>query len=87
MGTVRKRLSTAAARANATLLLARMGQVGEGSGLAGNRRAWQRQEERRMQLQKEAYWQIGSVGSGSGEERKILEIESDIYLYRCDENM
>ena len=62
VGTVRKRLSIAAARANATLLLARMGQVGEGSGLAGNRRAWQRQEERRMQLQREADWLVDVTG-------------------------
>ena len=37
-------------------------QVGEGSGLAGNRRAWQRQEERRMQLQREADWLVDVSG-------------------------
>ena len=33
--------------------LARMGQIGEGSGLDGKRRAWQKLEERHMLLQQE----------------------------------
>jgi hypothetical protein len=63
VSTIRRRLSTAAVRANSTLLLVRMGQVGEGSGLASKRRAWQQQEERRMTLQREADWQVATSGS------------------------
>ena len=39
---IRRRLSTAAVRAANTTLLARMSQVGEGSGLASKRQEWQR---------------------------------------------
>ena len=60
--TIRRRLSTAAVRANNTLLLARMGQVGEGSSLASKRRAWQRTEERAMSLQQEADWLVNTTG-------------------------
>ena len=60
--TVRKRLSIASVRASCTLLLSRMGQVGEGSGFASNRRAWQRQEERRMTLQRESDWLVTTSG-------------------------
>ena len=60
--TIRKRLSLAAVRANNTLLLARLGQVGEGSGLAGKRRSWQRMEERQVVLQREADWLAVTTG-------------------------
>jgi hypothetical protein len=53
---IRRRLSTAAVRANQTCLLSKMGQVGEGSSLAGSRRSAQRSEEKRMELQREADW-------------------------------
>ena len=53
---LRRRLSTAAVRANNTLLLRKMGQVGEGSLIAGWRRAAARAEERRMELDREADW-------------------------------
>ena len=48
--------------ASCTLLLSRMGQVGEGSGLASSRRSWQRQEERRMMLQRESDWLVTTSG-------------------------
>ena len=60
--TIRKRLSIASVRASCTLLLSRMGQVGEGSGLASSRRSWQRQEERRMMLQRESDWLVTTSG-------------------------
>jgi hypothetical protein len=62
VSTIRRRLSTAAVRAANTTLLARMGQVGEGSSLAGKRRAWQRMEERAMQLQQEGDWLVTTTG-------------------------
>ena len=36
------------------MLLARLGQVGKGSAVAGRKRNWQRREERRMKLQRKA---------------------------------
>ena len=42
---IRRRLSTAAVRAASTVLLARVSQVDQGSGLASRRREWQRREE------------------------------------------
>ena len=59
---IRRRLSTAAVRAANTVLLARIGQVGEGSGLASKRRAWQKMEERHMMLQQEGDWLVASTG-------------------------
>jgi hypothetical protein len=50
--TIRRRLSTAAGQA------ARMGQIGEGSGLAGKRHAWHKLEERHMLLQQEGDWLV-----------------------------
>ena len=49
-------------RAANTVLLVRMGQIGEGSGLAGKRRAWQKLEERHMTLQQEGDWLVASTG-------------------------
>ena len=51
---IRRRLSTAAVRAANTVLIARLSQVGEGSGLASRRRQWQRREERAMEHGREA---------------------------------
>ena len=51
-----------AVRAANSVLLARMGQIGEGSGLAAKRRRWQKMEERRMQLQQEGDWLVASTG-------------------------
>ena len=53
---IRRRLSTAAVGANCSLLLQRIGQIGEGWGLAAKRRSWQRREERRLLL--EADWLV-----------------------------
>ena len=49
---IRRRFSTAAIRANCTLLLQRAGQIGEGCSLAAKRRSWQRREERRMFMER-----------------------------------
>ena len=59
---IRRRLSTAAVRAANTVLLARLSQVGEGSGLASRRRQWQRMEERAMELGREADWEVHTTG-------------------------
>ena len=59
---IRRRLSTAAIRAANTVLIARMSQVGEGSGLAGKRREWQRREESIMAQSKEADWLVHTTG-------------------------
>ena len=62
VSTIRRRLSTAAVRAANSVLLARMGQVGEGSSLAAKRRGWQKLEERRMKLQQEGDWLVTTTG-------------------------
>ena len=62
IATIRRRLSTAVVRANHTLLLGRMGQVGEGNTLAGKRRAFARAEERRTELEQEADWLCHTSG-------------------------
>ena len=59
---IRRRLSTAAVRANCSLLLQRAGQIGEGCGLAAKRRSWQRREERRMFMEREADWLVAASG-------------------------
>ena len=59
---IRRRLSTAAVRANCSLLLQRAGQIGEGCGLAAKRRSWQRREERRMFMEREADWLVATSG-------------------------
>ena len=59
---IRKRLSTAAVRANSSLLLQRAGQIREGCGLAAKRRSWQRREEHRMRLEREANWLVTMSG-------------------------
>ena len=55
-------MSTAVVRANQTLLLSRLGQCGEGAGLAGRRRQWLRSEEIKMKFQREADWRAGLTG-------------------------
>ena len=59
---IRRRLSTAAVRAVNTTLLARMSQVGEGSGIASRRREWQRREEQQMEHSREADWILHTTG-------------------------
>ena len=67
---IRRRLSTAAVRAANTVLLARMSQVGEGSGIASKRREWQRREERVMEHSRESHreppGELSCRGGGSG---------------------
>ena len=55
---IRRRLSTAAIRAANTVLMARLSQVGECSGLASKRREWQRREEITLNHEKEADWMV-----------------------------
>ena len=59
---IRRRLSIAAVRAANTVLISRMSQVGEGSGLAGKRREWQRREEMLMMRARETDWVVHSTG-------------------------
>ena len=59
---IRRRLSTAAMRANNVLLLQGAGQIGEGSCLASKRRFWQQREERRMLMEREADWLVATTG-------------------------
>ena len=60
--TIRRRLSTAAIKGANTVLLARLSQVGEGSGLASRRREWQRREEKAMAHGREADWEVHTTG-------------------------
>ena len=55
-GQIRRILSAAVVRANANCLLARMGHVGEGAEMAGNRRKWVGIEEERMRREREGWW-------------------------------
>ena len=55
-GYLRRRLSTAAIKANVQCLLERMVMVGEGIGQAGKRRQWARVEEERARWDREAQW-------------------------------
>ena len=55
-GYLRRRLSTAAIKANVQCLLERMVMVGEGIGQAGKRRQWARLEEERARWDREAQW-------------------------------
>ena len=59
---IRRRLSTAAVRAASTVLLARVSQIGQGSGLASKRREWQRREEKEMQHSREADFLVHCTG-------------------------
>ena len=59
---IRRRLSTAAVRAASTVLLARVSQVGQGSGMASRRREWQRREEMEMQHSREADFMVHCTG-------------------------
>ena len=44
------------------VLLARLGQVGDGGAMAGRRRSWQRAQERKMKMQREADWLAANTG-------------------------
>ena len=44
------------------MLLARVSQIGQGSGLASRRREWQRREEREMQNSREADFLVHCTG-------------------------
>ena len=62
VGRIRQRISLAVVRANQMVLLARLGMVGEGSAMAGRRRSWQRMEEQRMSMAREADWLAATTG-------------------------
>ena len=55
-GYMRRRLSSEVVRANASFLLERMVQVGQGGGQAGKRRRWAALEEERARWSREAQW-------------------------------
>ena len=61
-GYLRRRLSTAAVRANIRCLHERMLMVGEGVGQAARRRAWARAEEERARMDREAQWLVRVSG-------------------------
>ena len=62
VGVIMRCLSTAAIRANCSLLLQWAGQIGEGCGLAAKKWSWQRREERRMFMEREADWLVPTSG-------------------------
>ena len=62
ISTIRRRLSIVVVRANHTLLLGKIGQVGEGNTMAGRRRAATRAEQRRMELEQDAGWLCHASG-------------------------
>ena len=61
---LRRRISSATIRANYTLLLERMAQVGSGAARAETRRDWVRAEEERMKRDREAQWLARVRGVG-----------------------
>ena len=56
------RLFIATVRAASTVLLARVSQIGLGSGIASWRREWQGREEREMQHSREADFLVHCTG-------------------------
>ena len=62
IGQIRRVLTTAVVRANASCLLARVNQVGEGAALAGKRRQQTIVEEERMRRERESVWQAVRMG-------------------------
>ena len=62
VGRIRQRLSLATVRAKQRVLLARLGQVGDGGAMAGRRRSWQRAQERKMKMQREDGWLAATTG-------------------------
>ena len=61
---LRRRISAATIRANFTLLLERLSQVGEGARRAEGRRGLERMEEERMRRDREAQWLARVRGVG-----------------------
>ena len=59
---IRRRLSTEEVGAASSILLARVSQIGQESGLASRRREWQRREEREMQNFREADFLVHCTG-------------------------
>ena len=62
VGLMRRRLSTAIVKANTSVLLGRLGMVGEGAAMARGRRQWGRMEEERMRREREAAWRADTTG-------------------------
>ena len=61
-GLLRRRLSAAIVKANTSVLLGRLGMVGEGAAMARGRRKWGRVEEARMRREREAAWRADTTG-------------------------
>ena len=59
---MRRRLSTAIVKANISVLLGRLGMVGEGAAMARGRRQWSSFEEMRMRREREAAWRAETTG-------------------------
>ena len=59
---IRRRLSTAAVCAASTVLLARLSQIGQRSGMASRRREWQRREEGELEHSREAGFLVHCTG-------------------------
>ena len=62
IGLMRRRLSTAIVKANISVLLGRLGMVGEGAAMARGRRQWSSFEEMRMRREREAAWRAETTG-------------------------
>ena len=61
----------ATVRANTDSLLARISQVGEGSGERGKKRRWQRLEEEKMRLDRAAVWRAKVSGRSNVQRRNF----------------
>ena len=61
-GLLRRRLSAAIVKSNTSVLLGRLGMVGEGAAMARGRREWGRVEEARMRREREAAWRADTTG-------------------------
>ena len=54
--------TTAIVKANMSVLLGRLGMVGEGAAMASKRRQWGRMEEARVRREREVAWRAETTG-------------------------
>jgi hypothetical protein len=69
----RRKISSGTIRANYTLLLERMAQVGAGAGRAESRREWVRAEEEKMKRDRQAQWLSRVRGVGLVHKGRFFE--------------